>query len=404
MVNPIHWAAPANAQQKAENDEFWRQTNAAKAAFASLTPKRAAELDFEIARYDAIMEESLKKASGIPKGSVMESRYKTNPLIGRDYQIWDANAPEDFKKAGALRAIALNERYAQKNNTWDVVKSIATIAGAAYGLSTFAGAVNSGTLSWATINPFSSPASAATSGAKAAVGAAGGGGAAGGTAATVASGATTAAGVVKKGIDLLTSVGDILNPIMGGGAASAVSTWFEAEQARLKAQADANEYKSQADTYAYNATQANFNQKASLANYVYEQQRLISEQTRMKRENEKMIGAQKATYGASGVGYSGSAEDVLMDSAAQGELNIALAGFESRQRQRNYLIQAEEFKRAEDFAKKNAVISLQNAENSIKAGNEISDWLKTKAAIEGISSVPDIIKGAGAAVDLWNKL
>lgn len=104
-IIPIDWSgAPAGTwaggkmmtpDQQAQTGAFQDAVKKAKAAYGSLTPERAAQLDREIAEYDKI----LSSYSGY------------DPAMGTNRQWYHAGAPEEVRKAGSARSIALSERY-----------------------------------------------------------------------------------------------------------------------------------------------------------------------------------------------------------------------------------------------------------------------------------------------------
>lgn len=196
------------------------------------------------------------------------------------------------------------------------------------------------------------------------------------------------------------AVGSVFDLVGGSGAADAYSTFLNADAAKAAATGKARDYNEQAESYDYLASQAGRNRQASLQNYVAEQQRLAVESERIARANKRAIGTTTAAYGAAGVALeSGSVQEVLMDSAAEGELDLAIENFNSKQRQRNYLIEADSLAEEAAFNKKNAARARENANLSLEAGNSISDMLRKQGAVQGVEAGVNILKGAGSAID-----
>lgn len=195
------------------------------------------------------------------------------------------------------------------------------------------------------------------------------------------------------------AAGSIFELVGGSGAADAYSTFLNADAAKAAATGKARDYNEQAESYDYLASQAGRNRQVSLQNYVAEQQRLAVESERIARATKRAIGSTTAAYGAAGVALeSGSVQEVLMDSAAEGELDLAIENFNSKQRQRNYLIEADALAEEEAFNKKNAARARENANLSLEAGNSISDMLRKQGTVQGIEAGVNIIKGAGDAI------
>lgn len=243
-----------------------------------------------------------------------------------------------------------------------------------------------------------------------------------------ASGATTLGGAAGAGADLLgtagaataesastfsqilsgistvgkvtSAVGGILDLVGGSGAAGAYSTFLQADAAKAAAAGKARDYNEQAESYDYLASQSGRNRQVSLQNYVAEQQRLAVESERIARANKRAIGQTTAAYGAAGVALeSGSVQEVLMDSAAEGELDLAIENFNSKQKQRNYLIEADALAAEAEFNTKNAARARENATLTLQAGNSISDMLRKQGTVQGVEAGINIIKGVGGAVD-----
>lgn len=73
--------------------------------------------------------------------------------------------------------------------------------------------------------------------------------------------------------------------------------------------------------------QGKYNQKIAQNNATSAMQQAKFEADRIKKRNRLLRGKQRANYLKSGIDLSGSAEDVMMDSAIEGALDVAAAQY-----------------------------------------------------------------------------
>ena len=319
---------------------------------------------------------------------------------------------EELEYATAQRGAAQSYIQGKKDTAGDTLKGLLTFAGIAtgmYGITSALAGGSTGISSWLS-KTFGVPSGATqAAGAASTVSDIGGVISGGSGVATLGSGVDASAdalGGASTFSQILSgastvgkvagAIGSVFNLLGGSGAAGAYGTFLEAQAARAAATGKARDYNEQAESYDYLASQAGRNRQASLQNYVAERQRLAVESGRIERATKRAISSTIAAYGASGVALeSGSAQEVLMDSAAEGELDLAIENFNSKQKQRSYLIEADALAEEAAFNVKRAARARENAALTLEAGNSISDMLRKQGTVQGIEAGVNIIKGAG---------
>lgn len=206
--------------------------------------------------------------------------------------------------------------------------------------------------------------------------------------------ASTIGSVLKAGSDIFTGIKDI-----GGAAAPALESYFAAESiiyAAKQAQAD---YLAQAENYGFQAGIADLNGKIAAENLDYEVQMAYATEQMLERQNRRDLGEMQAVYGAAGVTMSGTAIDVMADSAAEGALSVALLNYQSDQRQKNLAydkqmaeLSAKNFRDAAERAE-------ANADSAIREGEKSKDLQDIITIGNTISAVPAVAKGVGSLLD-----
>lgn len=80
-------------------------------------------------------------------------------------------------------------------------------------------------------------------------------------------------------------------------------------------------------------------------------------ETQGRKQKERFLGTQRATYARSGVTSDGSPLEVMADSAGQLELDIAIRRYNSQIQKQQALSEASEFSRLEKSFKRQAILS-----------------------------------------------
>lgn len=158
-----------------------------------------------------------------------------------------------------------------------------------------------------------------------------------------------------------------------GGAASDL---FGAEGLRAKAQGD--EFERQ-----------NYNLAAQLAdqNEKFTEQSTAIKQMQLDRQNTQTIGGQQADVAGAGFAASGSALDLLRDSASQGALTKAVGGEQGLITEAGYSEQAKSYR--------NLASAAQLAEN---AENNAANNAFGTALFKGVAAVATMFTGAPIGV------
>lgn len=169
-----------------------------------------------------------------------------------------------------------------------------------------------------------------------------------------------------------------------GGAVSDLFAGIGAStQADLKAQSD--RLQAQGDL----AEAANYDLAASYAglNAGYTADSTAIKQQQQDRETMMAIGGQKAAIAGSGLAASGSALDVLRDSAAQGQLAKSVLGAQGQITEASYQEQQQSYENMSAAAKSTAA-GLQNIANETEQAGQsqgIGDFFS--GAIKGVAAL-----------------
>jgi hypothetical protein len=151
----------------------------------------------------------------------------------------------------------------------------------------------------------------------------------------------------------------------------AVSDLFAADAHRSKAQGDLMEAKN----YDLASTLATQNEK-------FTETSTAIKQAQLDRENYKVIGGQQADVAGAGFAASGSALDLMRDSASQGALTKAVGAEQGLITEAGYTEQAQSYQNMSAAAHMAA-----DAENHAATGADIT------AAIKGVSAVASLFTG-----------
>jgi hypothetical protein len=152
------------------------------------------------------------------------------------------------------------------------------------------------------------------------------------------------------------------------GFAGAASDLFAASGHRSKAQGDLIE----AQNYDLAAGLATQNEK-------FAETSTAIKEAQIDRENAKMIGGQAADVAGAGFAASGSALDLMRDSAAQGALTHAVAGEQGLIQEAGYTEQAQSYQNMSVAAHMAA-----DAENTAATGSTITGILKGVAGMASL--------------------
>jgi len=163
--------------------------------------------------------------------------------------------------------------------------------------------------------------------------------------------------------------------------AGAASDLFAASGHKAKAQGDLIE----AQNYDLAAGLATQNEK-------FEETSTAIKEAQIARENSKMLGGQQADVASAGFAASGSALDLMRDSAAQGALHTAVAGEQGLITEAGYTEQAQSYQNMSVAAHMAA-----DAENQAATGSTITGILKGVAAVASIGLAP-FTGGASLAI------
>lgn len=165
-------------------------------------------------------------------------------------------------------------------------------------------------------------------------------------------------------------------------AAGAVSDLFAAEGHRAKATGDRLE----ADNYDLAATYALQNEK-------FTETSTAIKQSQFERSIYQTIGGEKADIAGAGLAASGSALDLLSDSASQGALTKAVAGQQGLITEAGYTEQAQSYTTMSKAARLAA-----NAEDNAALGADITSAFKAVTSIASIfTGMPPAAPTGGAA-------
>jgi hypothetical protein len=161
-----------------------------------------------------------------------------------------------------------------------------------------------------------------------------------------------------------------------GGAVSdlfaADADRYKAQGLRIKAQGDRLE----GQNYDLAATYAQQNEK-------FTETSTAIKQAQIERENVKMIGGQQADVAGAGFAASGSALDLLRDSASQGALTHAVAGQQGLITEAGYTEQAQSYQNLS----KAAAFAVQGDELAAQAADKAATGASITGIIKGIAAI-----------------
>lgn len=223
------------------------------------------------------------------------------------------------------------------------------------------------------------------------------------TAATVGGLAATAAGaggilssigsvanLASKGSNLISQVSGI-----GGALTGAASTYAGARSNAYEAKQAASDQLTAAENYEFQSGISLINKDIAERNLDYEIQTNFANAERTRRQNRRTLETAKSAYAVSGVTATGSVQDVLSDQATEGELNIAMADYESRHRQMGFRIQRDILQKESDQYLKAAAKSKENSANILKEALAAQNADTSVAFLEGVQAIPAVLSGIG---------
>ncbi len=269
------------------------------------------------------------------------------------------------------------------------VKKIAPIV--AIGAAAFTGGASLAALAPAA--GAASAAGAAAAGVTAAAGAASAGAfSLGASALGIAGGA---AGILGSAGAFLSKASPILSGIsnVAGAFAAPAATYAGAQSTAYAARQSSRDQLSSAENLLYQSKVSLINKNVAELNLQFEQQVNYTNTERLKRDNRKTLEKGKTMFALSGVDATGSVQDVLADTAMEGELNVAIANFESKHRQKGYDIQINSFQEESDNYIKASEKAKENAATILKEGLAQSKGETSLSYIKGIEAIPQALSG-----------
>ncbi|WP_369723080.1 hypothetical protein AB8Z38_03065 [Bradyrhizobium sp. LLZ17] len=176
----------------------------------------------------------------------------------------------------------------------------------------------------------------------------------------------------------------------GGDAVSSLFSGFgDLAQGNLKAkglniQAEGLRLKATGDL----AEATNYDRATSLAeaNEKFTEQSTAIQQMQLERSNTMQIGQQRADFAGAGFAASGSALDILRDSASQGALTKAVLGQQGLITEAGYQEQADSYKAMADAARTTAAGEQHIASETDQLASDTRSASKIGAAGDFISS------------------
>lgn len=181
--------------------------------------------------------------------------------------------------------------------------------------------------------------------------------------------------------DLFAGIGDLAQ-----GALKAKGLNIQASGIRLKAQGDLAE-----------ASEYDLSSSLATASEKFTEQSQAIKQMQQDRSNETQIGGQKADIAGSGGAASGSALDILRDSASQGALTKAVLGQQGLITEAGFTEQANSFNLMASTARTTAAGEESIADQTDQLATQTEDAAKTAATGSFISSA---IKGVAAVASI----
>lgn len=209
--------------------------------------------------------------------------------------------------------------------------------------------------------------------------------------ASVGSSALSTASSVFKGIQGISSI--------AGTASGSIASYLGAQSTKYAAKQAARDYLTQAQGMDYQKEISTINAVIAERNLAFEQQSLALTTELLDRQNQKLRGEARSKYSAAGVTLSGSALDVLGDSAAETQLAKAIQRFESLHRQYGYETTRDvNLKEAEQYGK-SATIARENAASALEEGYDAADLQETLTWLDGVSNVTTLIEGGLSVIE-----
>ncbi len=191
------------------------------------------------------------------------------------------------------------------------------------------------------------------------------------------------------------SIGDALGNASGavGSLFAGFSAGAKADMFRIESKADLLKGKGDLlEADSYDKAQA-----LALQNEKFTEQSTAIQQAQSDRSIYQATGAIRANVGASGLQMSGSATDVLADSARQGELQKQVLGYQGLMTEAGYTEQAETYANmsgaahiasdAETLASEEH-LKAASAEDTAATGDFIQSAIKGVAAVASIAAAP----------------
>lgn len=194
---------------------------------------------------------------------------------------------------------------------------------------------------------------------------------------------------VKTGVSAVKGITSL-----AGAASGPVGTYMGAQSTAYAAKQASRDLLARADGLDYQSGISTLNADIASKNLAFERESLELTDEILERQTSKVIGEAKTMYSAAGVALSGSALDVLGDTAAEGRLARSMASFESFHRQFGFETERDvNLREAEQYAK-SAVQSRENAQDVLEEGLAASNLQELTSFAEGVLRIPDIVNGA----------
>lgn len=218
--------------------------------------------------------------------------------------------------------------------------------------------------------------------------------------AAAAAGAGSLFGTLGQVFSVVNQVGGVLSGVTSA-AGTAYSTYAGAQSNAFAArQASINAIR-EAETFEYQAGVSTINASIMERNREYEVQSAYAAEQILLRQNRKFADAAKAAFGAAGVSLSGSALDVIADTAAEGQLNVALRRFESAQRQFGFETQRDAAIKESEQYKKAAGQSRENAQAILEESAAAERIGKATAWSQGLDAIPQVVSSVSDILNLF---
>lgn len=152
------------------------------------------------------------------------------------------------------------------------------------------------------------------------------------------------------------------------GIGGAVESLFAADSYRLKAQGKRLEAQNYDEASDFSTQNAAFTKMST-----------DIKESQMDRQISQTIGGQVADVAGAGFAASGSALDIMRDSASQGALSLAVTGFQGMIQEEGYKVQAQSYERMADASRLAA-----DADDKAATGAMWSAGFKAAGAVASI--------------------